>query len=269
MSDILAPLVFDESGFQILFDVFLIVAEDEIAAVFFGGDGFFDPLAALFLIAVFFVAAEQSGTERRHGTGIAQARGLCVTGESRLHVLQFGEAELALIKACDEQHRRNITGVSRAVPPEDRLVRIGSRSEFAAQIGFAQNAPSHRRIVLGGGFERFARLVALLFFFGSKQDEGEPVNRVLVFSRGRLAVIFERLVPGCLRALAGFVGETEEIESVHVSLLGKGFGHLHGLGVAAGLEGFHGFFRRTLGGGKRRGTARGQRNSGLKGGSEN
>ena len=71
LSNILAPLVFHEGGFEVFFNVFLVVADGEISTIFLGRDGFFEPLAAFFLIAVFFIAAEQTRTESCHGAGIA------------------------------------------------------------------------------------------------------------------------------------------------------------------------------------------------------
>ena len=62
------------------------------------------------------------------------------------------------------------------------------------------------------------------------------------------------------------MGESEQIESLRISLFGKGFGEFDGLGVAAGLEGFHRFFRGSFSrGGNGGGIVGGQRDRGLKG----
>ncbi len=84
-----------------------------------------------------------------------------------------------------------------------------------------------------------AGLVAFLFVVGSEQDEGHAVNGVLVFSGGGFAVIFERLITGSFGALAGLMGEAEQIEGFGVALLGERRGEFDGLGVAAVLEGIH------------------------------
>ena len=87
-----------------------------------------------------------------------------------------------------------------------------------------------------------------------------------MFPLGGLAIIFKRGVLGGLDALSGFVGESQQIERFRVSLLGEGFRELDALGVAAGLEGLHGFLRRSFDFGRQgRGVVAGERNSGLQG----
>ena len=244
--DIFAPLILCERGFQVLFDVFLEVSQREIRAVFFGLDRLFQPFPAFFLIAQGFIATQQARSQRRHRPGIAETSRLCVVGVCLLGVLQFRKTKLAFIKTRNQQQRRDVPRIRRALPPENRLIRVRCRCETTAQIRFAQNPGRHRWIILRRSFQSFARLIPLVLFLRTQQNKRHPVNRILVLQRCCLPIKLKRLILRRFCALAGLVRKSHQIQSLGISRLSQRCRKLDSLRVTSRLKGIHRFFCRPF-----------------------
>ena len=141
------------------------------------------------------------------------------------------------MQAGEQQQGGDVPGGGSGRPPCDGFIEVGFFGEAATQVGLAEDASGHCRIVLGGFFEGFAGLAAFGFVLGGQQDEREAVDGILVAGGSGLAVVHKGQFAGGFKTLSGFIGIAHQIDRIRVAFLGQGLCQFDGLGVAAFTEG--------------------------------